>query len=73
MCDILMEKMPGVFAVYFNREGVMHQIDKLIEASAGELTGVEEAGVQEDESHDTPESPDASCKCELRIMLSKGP
>jgi len=79
MCEILMEKMPGVFAVYFNREGVMHQIDKLIEASAAELagTGVEEAGesagLQEDESHDTPGSPDASCKCELRIMLSKGP
>lgn len=34
MCEILMQKMPDIFSVYFHREGVIHQIDKLIEASA---------------------------------------
>ena len=34
MCEILMQKMPDVFSVYFHREGVIHQIDKLIESSA---------------------------------------
>ncbi len=37
MCEILMEKLPNIFGVYFNREGVIHQIDKLIETSAIEL------------------------------------
>src|SRR6185312_10492749 len=31
MCEVLMQKLPQVFAVYFLREGVIHQIDKLIE------------------------------------------
>lgn len=34
MCEILMQKMPDIFSVYFHREGVIHQIDKLIETSA---------------------------------------
>ncbi|KAF7490102.1 E3 ubiquitin-protein ligase TRIP12 [Sarcoptes scabiei] len=29
MCDILMEKMPEIFLIYFQREGVIHQIRKL--------------------------------------------
>lgn len=29
MCNILMDKMPEIFSVYFQREGVMHQIKKL--------------------------------------------
>ena len=29
-----MQKMPDVFSVYFHREGVIHQIDKLIESSS---------------------------------------
>ena len=34
ICEILMQKMPDVFSVYFHREGVIHQIDKLIESSS---------------------------------------
>ena len=30
MAEILMQKMPDVFCVYFRREGVLHQIKKLI-------------------------------------------
>lgn len=29
MCNILMEKIPEVFSIYFQREGVIHQIRKL--------------------------------------------
>ena len=36
ICEILMQKMPDVFSVYFLREGVIHQIDRLIETSAQE-------------------------------------
>ena len=31
ICEILMEKLPNVFSIYFHREGVIHQIDRLIE------------------------------------------
>jgi len=37
ICEILMQKMPDVFSVYFHREGVIHQIDKLIESSSAAL------------------------------------
>lgn len=33
LCDILMKHLPKVFSVYFYREGVIYQIDKLIEAN----------------------------------------
>lgn len=36
MADILMQKLPEVFGVYFRREGVMHQVKKL--ASADSMT-----------------------------------
>ena len=36
ICEILMQKMPDVFSVYFLREGVIHQIDRLIETGAQE-------------------------------------
>lgn len=29
MCNILMEKMPEIFSIYFQREGVVHQIRRL--------------------------------------------
>ena len=29
MVDILMQKLPDVFCVYFRREGVMHQVKTL--------------------------------------------
>lgn len=31
LCDILMSHLAPVFSVYFQREGVIYQIDKLIE------------------------------------------
>ncbi|KAJ8310279.1 hypothetical protein KUTeg_012144 [Tegillarca granosa] len=31
MADILMQKLPDIFSIYFRREGVMHQIKKLTE------------------------------------------
>jgi E3 ubiquitin-protein ligase TRIP12 len=34
ICEILMQKMPDVFSVYFHREGVIHQIDRLIETGS---------------------------------------
>jgi len=38
MANILMEKLPNVFSVYFCREGVMHQIKKLCEPEAIDLS-----------------------------------
>ncbi|KAK3095400.1 hypothetical protein FSP39_014206 [Pinctada imbricata] len=32
MADILMQKLPDIFSIYFRREGVMHQIQKLTES-----------------------------------------
>lgn len=32
MADILMQKLPDIFSVFFRREGVMHQIKKLAES-----------------------------------------
>jgi E3 ubiquitin-protein ligase TRIP12 len=32
--EILMQQLPDIFAVYFHREGVIYQIDKLIEAKS---------------------------------------
>lgn len=41
MANILMEKMPEVFAIYFRREGVIHQIQKLAKGEDNlELTSV---------------------------------
>ncbi|XP_029650609.1 E3 ubiquitin-protein ligase TRIP12 isoform X2 [Octopus sinensis] len=31
MADVLMQKLPDIFSIYFRREGVMHQIKKLTE------------------------------------------
>lgn len=34
MSDLLMQKLPHIFAIYFRREGVMHQIKRLCDADA---------------------------------------
>ncbi|KAM4589448.1 E3 ubiquitin-protein ligase TRIP12 isoform 2-T6 [Fundulus diaphanus] len=34
MADILMQKLPDVFSVYFRREGVMHQVKNLAESES---------------------------------------
>lgn len=40
MANILMEKMPEVFAVFFRREGVMHQVKKLARGEANEAASL---------------------------------
>jgi hypothetical protein len=37
MCDILIKNIPDIFQVYFHREGVVYQIDKLITAYEEEM------------------------------------
>ncbi|RXG69698.1 E3 ubiquitin-protein ligase TRIP12 [Armadillidium vulgare] len=34
MADLLMQKLPQIFAIYFRREGVMHQIKRLCESDS---------------------------------------
>lgn len=34
MAEILMQKLPEIFAIYFRREGVMHQIKRLCDPDA---------------------------------------
>ena len=29
MCEVLMEKLPDIFDIYFQREGVVHEIERL--------------------------------------------
>lgn len=59
MCEILMQKMPDIFSVYFLREGVIHQIDKLIESSAINLavaTTADSAVLPDDDQKTSPKS-----------------
>lgn len=34
MAEILMQKLPDIFSVYFRREGVMHQVKHLAESES---------------------------------------
>lgn len=60
MCDMLMSKLPHIFAVYFHREGVIHQIDRLIETYSVPATS--------DTSE--PEPPKTQLKSESKLMES---
>jgi hypothetical protein len=33
ICEVLMEKLPDIFDIYFQREGVVHEIEKLATAA----------------------------------------
>ncbi|XP_006820136.1 E3 ubiquitin-protein ligase TRIP12-like [Saccoglossus kowalevskii] len=45
MADILMQKLPDIFHVYFRREGVMHQVKHLAESKWDQPSPVKEAHI----------------------------
>jgi len=58
ICEILMEKLPNVFSIYFHREGVIHQIDRLIETYNNNTqslitTAIESSLIEESETPST--------------------
>ena len=61
ICEILMEKLPNIFSIYFHREGVIHQIDRLIDTynnNAQPLKTsllIEEEGEEEEEEDEEDE------------------
>lgn len=48
MANILMDKLPDVFCIYFRREGVMHQMRRLVESDESRDSSNDPAPVSED-------------------------
>lgn len=45
ICNILMMKLPEVFSIYFRRQGVLHQMNKLIQSTAIDLSAKKKASL----------------------------
>lgn len=70
MCDILMQKIPKVFSMYFHREGVIHQIGKLIDESANSLAAATTStSVVMVEEEETKTELDTDTKCMLELFI----
>jgi hypothetical protein len=63
MSEILMQKLPNIFSIYFHREGVIHQIDRLIENAKHTLS--QQTNIVDSDSASTSTTSKVTIKPEL--------